>query len=197
MAQYSEEFTPDTIMPAVTRRTLEKMKGSNHSFYTRLSALLDYCGVEEKGAGRQGWIAYHGEVTRVSVKGWEQGRRAREGNIETLASAIAIELPTRCSESDIYEYLRGDRPDINVSGELTKLGLEMPVQAWFLNLINEEMTGLGLSPTEPKNYGIWSSSAVLAAEFYAKHINMKDPLPESRIRHVMRLFIGLCEEGAI
>ena len=147
-------------MATVTSGALDGLKERHHSFFERLNALLDLCGVVKPGAGRQTWIAHHGEVTPLAVKGWEQGRRVRDGNVQTLAAAIVADLPVKCSQEELSNYLRGDRPDIDVSLELRRLGLSMPNQAWFLNLLNEEMAEQGMNPTDPALFGIWSTTAI-------------------------------------
>ncbi|MEM1114683.1 MAG: hypothetical protein AAGI11_22410 [Pseudomonadota bacterium] len=186
-------------MPQVTPSALEDLKQENHSFYERLNALLDLCGVVAMGAGRQSWIAGQGKVTPLAVKGWEQGRKVREGNIQTLAASIVADLPVACSTEEVTSYLRGDRPDIHVSLELQKLGLSMPTQAWFLNLLNEEMAAQGLIPTDPALFRTWSSAAIRTARYYVAACNDAErPNPDdARIRRVMGHYVGLCIEGAI
>ena len=186
-------------MAHVTSVALEDLKRQNHSFFERLNALLDMCGVVEKGSGRQVWIADQSDVTPLAVKGWEQGRRVRDSNIEKLAAAIVADLPVRCSPDQVCSYLRGDRPDIHVSEELQKLGLSMPMQAWFLNLLNEEMAELGMIPTDPELFRTWSSVAIRAAKYYstANRDPSKAAPDDAQIRRVMGHFIGLCNEGAI
>jgi hypothetical protein len=186
-------------MTAVTSGALDGLKERHHSFFERLNALLDLCGVVEPGAGRQTWIAHQGQVTSLAVKGWEQGRRVRNGNVETLAAAIVADLPVKCSQEEISNYLRGDRPDIDVSLELRRLGLSMPNQAWFLNLLNEEMAEQGMNPTDPKLFGIWSTTAIKVAQYYAAALSDEDKETpdEPRLKRVMGHYIGLYLEGAV
>lgn len=186
-------------MVAVTSGALDGLKAQHHSFFERLNALLDLCGVVEPGAGRQSWIAHQGQITTLAVKGWEKGSRARDGNVDTLATAIVADLPVKCTQEEVVNYLRGDCPDIDVSTELKRLGLNMPTQVWLLNLLNEQMVEQDMNPTDPALFGLWSSAAIKSAQFYAAILNGSDQSApeEDRIKRVMAHYIGLCQEGAI
>ena len=116
-----------------------------------------------------------------------------------LAAAIVADLPVKCSLEEVSNYLRGDRPDIDVSVELRRLGLSMPNQAWFLNLLNEEMAEQGMNPTDPKLLGIWSTTAIKVAQYYAAVLSNEDKETpdEPTLKRVMGHYIGLYLEGAI
>lgn len=185
-------------MPAVTSKALNGLTEKHHTFFERLNALLDLCGVVEMGSGRQKWIAHQGNVTVLAVKGWEKGSKVRDGNLNTLSAAIVRDLPVKCSQQEIVGYLQGSRPDIDVAVELKKLGLPMPTQVWFLNLLNEEVSDRGMNPTEPEVFGIWSATAIKSAQYYTKACAKNGETPdETKIRRIMGLYIELCLEGAL
>ena len=114
--------------------------------------------------------------------------------------APAVDIKEEDHHYTIHADVPGINPeDIDVSLELRRLGLSMPNQAWFLNLLNEEMAEQGMNPTDPRVFGIWSITAIKAAQFYAAALADEDRQTpdEPKLKRVMGHYIGLCLEGAV